>query len=139
MSMFPLMINRIVPAAALTFAGLVLVACSDSSTPDEGWAATPTISGPISGGLRGWPFTAALLDLSQFGFIEDEYFIEGTANTYRPDPDKTFGSDGDWDAVVTGTYPYKSRFLVRRPADRGNSTVRSSWSGCSPPEALIRT
>ncbi len=67
--------------------------------------------------------------MSSFGYVEEEYFIEGTANTYGPAPNTTLGSNGHWDVIVTGAQPYKSRFLVRRPIDgaKFNGTVVVEW------------
>ena len=114
---------------ALALSALILSACSELTQSEKDAATIPTVSGPISGGERGWPFTAALLDLSQFGFIEEEYFIEGTANVYGPAPDTALDSNGHWTVAATNTLPYKSRFLVRRPADPStfNGTVVVEW------------
>jgi hypothetical protein len=43
-----------------------------------------SVSGLITGGRRGWPFGASMLDLAACGYIEAEYFLEGTAERRRP-------------------------------------------------------
>ncbi len=121
--------TSILSVAWLAFAGFLLVGCSEDPAPGEAGVASSTVSGPISGGLKGRPFTSALLDLSSYGYVEEEYFIEGTANTYGPASNSILGPDGRWDVGVTGTQPYKSRFLVRRPTDatKFNGTVVVEW------------
>ena len=83
----------------------------------------PTISGPVTGGAHGRPFGASLADLTAPAYVEEEYFIAGTATSY--DAAKPLGSDGFWSVMPSGTQPYKTRILVRRPKDpkRFNGTV----------------
>ncbi len=93
----------------------------------------PAVSGPISGGDRGRPFTSATFDLSAFSYIEEEYFIEGEATIYGPAPATTFGSDGAWNVVPADAVPYTTRILVRRPAtpNRFNGSVVVEWQNVS--------
>lgn len=87
--------------------------------------AQPVISGPIAGR----PFMAAFMDLSQVGYVEREYFIAGNTTAYGPAAGTTLGADGAWSVAATGTTPYKTRILVRVPADaaRFNGTVVVEW------------
>jgi hypothetical protein len=135
-------------AVPLFVLGLAAVGCSTSnasspSTPDaqipdsssteggmQGDADTgplPTVTGPITGGCSGKPFTAAPLDLASYGYIEQEYFFEGNASAY--DWASPPGADGLWSVKATTTAHYKSRMLVRRPADSAkfNGTVMVEW------------
>src|SRR4051812_5314034 len=75
----------------------------------------PKISGPITGGAYGRPFVAALIDLAKVGYVEREYFLEGTATSYGPAPGTTLTADGLWHVAITGSKPYKTRILVRLP------------------------
>ena len=50
------------------------------------------------------------LNLSAYGYVEEEFFVRGTANVY------------DWDSaghvtVRTADAPYTTRILMRRPVD----------------------
>jgi hypothetical protein len=102
----------------------------------DGFAATPPIpkvskapaitpSNPI--------WMASQLPLSRWGYVEEEFFIEGNANTY-----KALTAP----AEVTGTVAYKTRILVRRPADArrysGNVVLEPIHPGRSTP-ALATT
>jgi Alpha/beta hydrolase domain len=93
--------------------------------------ATPTVTGPITGGSTGKPFTAAPIDLASFGYVEEEYFIEGNATAYGFQG--TAGSDGLWSVKATTRAHYKTRLLVRHPSDpvKFNGTVLVEWLNVS--------
>jgi hypothetical protein len=44
------------------------------------------------GGVHGRPFTSALVDLAASGYVEEEYFLTGTAVSYSAD--QLLNSDG---------------------------------------------
>jgi hypothetical protein len=77
-------------------------------------ASIPAAEGPIPVTADSYPFgaanrTNAPQELSQFGYVEEEYLVSGSANVY------------DFDAasnvvVKTAQAPYTTRILVRRPA-----------------------
>jgi Alpha/beta hydrolase domain len=89
---------------------------------------TPTVTGPLAAVAPGdpsrdYPFFAAVVDLKAQGYVEEEFFIEGTANRYNT-PGLATGS------VVDRNHRYKTRLLVRRPASavRFNGTVIVEWN-----------
>jgi len=91
------------------------------------------VVGPLTGGRHGWPFAAAAYDLDGYGYIEDEWILAGDATTYRH-PEGTGRSwDGRWEAEPAGSAPYRTRMLVRRPAqaERFNGTVVLMWNNVS--------
>ena len=90
-------------------------------------ASTPQIVGPIAAKAPGdpnhdYPFYAAYEDLKSRGFVEEEFFIAGTANRY----DTPEGATGK---VIDGGHAYRTRVVVRRPVDaaRFNGTVLVEW------------
>lgn len=89
-----------------------------------------TVTGPISGGDKGWPFAASMSDVKALGYIEEEYFLEGTATSFATAPGTTFGPDGLWQVVPKDEAPFKTRFIVYRPADpaKFNGTVIVTWN-----------
>ncbi len=108
------------------------MACSSSSSPasstlDGSAGDLPVVTGPITGGSTGAPFTAAPIDLASFGYVEQEYFFAGTATAY--DWVTPPGEDGAWSVKTTTTASYKTRMLVRRPTDptKFNGTVIVEW------------
>src|SRR5579862_2962968 len=70
-----------------------------------------------------YPFYATTVDLKAVGYVEQEFFIEGTANRYTT-PAASTG------AIVDGGHPYKTRIVVRRPATpaKFNGTVIVEWN-----------
>ena len=72
---------------------------------------------------RNYPFFATDIVLTNYGYVEQEFFYEGTANTYTA---PAFGSNAE---IATGGTPYRSRLLVRRPAQqsRFNGVVIVEW------------
>jgi len=98
------------------------------TTEPKTTSSAPTVVGPITGGQRGWPFACSIDDLSQIGYVEEEFFLEGEAVGYRPAAE--FGYDGHWSAEPAGSAPFRTRVLVQRPADpaRFNGTVIVGWN-----------
>jgi hypothetical protein len=88
----------------------------------------PTVTGPVaSTGTPGntahdYIFFATNHDLALHGYVEEEFFIQGTANRYTTTPQTT-------GTIADGDHPYKTRIVVRRPADakRFNGTVLVEW------------
>jgi hypothetical protein len=112
--------------------------CSSSLAPNaepngadasvEGGARdVPVVTGPITGGSTGKPFTATPVDLASYGYVEREYFLAGTATAY--DWAAPPGEDGVWSVKAAKTASYKTRMLVRRPTDpaKFNGTVVFEW------------
>ena len=62
-------------------------------------------------------------DLAKKGYVEQEYYVSGSAKRY------TFPDAMSNAAVADGDYPYKTRMIVRRPADpsKFNGTVIVEW------------
>jgi hypothetical protein len=91
-------------------------------------AASPQVTGPVTGGQPDVPVNAMPSKLEQqYGYSENEYFIEGTASAYRGEG--TWDPNGMWSAVPTTQAHYKTRLLVRAPTDprRFNGTVVVEW------------
>jgi hypothetical protein len=107
-----------IAAAIAVFA----VAAHATSVPN------PVVSGPIAAPdvpgtpTHNYPFFASNHELADHGYVEEEYFIQGTANRYNT-PSLATGS------VIDGGHPYMTRILVRRPANpaKFNGTVLVEW------------
>jgi alpha/beta hydrolase family protein len=92
----------------------------------------PTVTGPITG--PGTPFVTppSGLNLAASGFVEQEYFVAGTARAHTA-AGPLLG-DGRWSAAADGdTAAYETRILVRRPARQQdfNGTVIVEWLNVS--------
>ncbi|MGH2793268.1 MAG: alpha/beta hydrolase domain-containing protein [Actinomycetota bacterium] len=98
--------------AACLFLALVVPA----GVPRIGAAATvadPLVTGPVTGGLHGYPLWDSWFSLAELGYAEAEYFISGTARN-----------------LDTGaTSPYTTRIIVTRPSSpsRFNGSVMLDW------------
>jgi hypothetical protein len=76
----------------------------------------PQVSGPVTGGKLGIPFTSMPEGMAaSAGYTENEFFVSGTATQYSVQGRLT--ADGKWKLQGAGTAPYRSRVVVRRPAD----------------------
>ncbi|AHH19829.1 hypothetical protein NONO_c50450 [Nocardia nova SH22a] len=93
---------------------------------------TTVVSGPITGG-KGRVFFPPLADLDSYGYVEEEFFLEGDAVRYAPCEGAEFGWDGRWRAEPVESAPFKTRIMVYRPADpeRFNGTVFVCWNNVS--------
>jgi hypothetical protein len=88
----------------------------------------PTTTGPIPATAipgqpsHDYPFFATNHDLATNGYIEEEFFIQGTANRYSTPPLTTA-------TIVDSDHPYMTRVVVRRPANSRsfNGTVLVEW------------
>ena len=88
----------------------------------------PTVTGPIASPdipgapTHNYPFFASNHDLPTHGFVEQEFYFQGTANRYNT-PSLATGS------IIDSGHPYLTRMLVRRPADpkQFNGTVLVEW------------
>jgi Alpha/beta hydrolase domain len=92
------------------------------------------VSGPVAltsairDAAHGYPFNAATLDLARLGYVEEEFFIRGSARSYEIPRDQM--SDATAGAA---THPYVTRLVVRRPSAAGkfNGTAIVEWTNVS--------
>lgn len=114
--------------AAIGSLWLTLLATPAGAVPD------PVVTGPIpSTATPGDPshdytFFASNLDLASQGYVEEEYFISGTANRYNT-PSTCYQTQTTTGNVVAINLPYKTRIVVRRPASAAafNGVVIVEW------------
>src|SRR5580700_10845122 len=73
-----------------------------------------TVTGPIASTTplrdpaHGYPYNATPIDLANQGYVEEEFFLEGRANSYIT-PAGRVGS------VKDSGHAFKTRIVVRRP------------------------
>ena len=88
------------------------------------------ILGAVTGAAKidGKPFNASLVDLAKQGYVEEEFFVTGTARTYDIPRDQM--SNG---TPSEATHPFKTRIVVRRPAAQAkfNGTAIVEWTNVS--------
>lgn len=81
--------------------------------------AVPKIEGPIPQNSTSYAYNTMKkakqpYDVATKGYVEEEFFLSGTANVYDLKDGKV--------VVATKAVPYVNRILVRRPADRAKSS-----------------
>lgn len=95
----------------------------------------PVIIGPIPENValgdasHDYTFLSPTDDLAAVGFVQEEFFQEGTANSYNTVTEPPGGTG----TVVSSGHHYKTRVVVRRPAspERFNGTVLLEWQNVS--------
>src|SRR5688500_14509861 len=104
---------------------LTMIATAIAMTA-EAVVPTPTVIGPLPSATPGSPgrnytFFATDIVLSNFGYVEQEFFFEGVANRYdAPNPSGGTGNNAasaPTANVVSSGHSFRSRLLVRRPGD----------------------
>ncbi|OHV50098.1 hypothetical protein KBI5_15295 [Frankia sp. KB5] len=90
--------------------------------------ASVRVDGPIAGQAS---LISTSFDLASIGYLAEEFFVSGTADSYAATGPIT--SDGRWDVVVAGQAPFRTRLIVYRPADPTafNGTAVVEWLNVS--------
>ena len=112
--------------AILRFA--LISSCLLAQVASPATVSNPAVIGPIPAMVpprntsHDYPFFATPVDLARYGYIEEEFFLDGAANRYSTPP-LTTGS------IIDGGHWYRTRMLVRRPtsASNFNGTVLMEW------------
>lgn len=125
---------RVAGTGALLAAGLAAVGADAAAAPAGTTpgaargvdAQVATFSTPPDTGSVAEPLSAQPLDLGAYGYVEREYFAGGTAHAFRA---TAAPSDGRWTVTPTTSATYRTRILVRRPANpaRFSGTVVVEW------------
>ncbi|MGV9978815.1 alpha/beta hydrolase domain-containing protein [Micromonospora wenchangensis] len=105
---------------------------SRPSTATGANVANPVVAGPIARTTpvgdpgHGYPFLATDVNLAAAGYVEEEFFLFGTATRYAV--------QGTQNATTIATdQPYGTRLVVRRPANtkKFNGVVIAEWNNVS--------
>lgn len=120
-------------AATLLLAtgALFVVGCGDGPSFESTRVTLPSVSGPITNGIRGFPGTPAVVDLAAAGYVEEEFFLRGTARGFTQEG--VWSIDGRWAVREGATADYTTRLLIRRPTDtaRFSGVVIVEWFNVS--------
>ncbi len=110
-----------VASSSAIVASGVTTAGASSSVP------SPTVTVPDVAGSGIFDLQADRSQFPQYGYEEQEYFLNGTARAF--DPTSALTPDGRWSVAQSTTAPYKTRIVVRRPIDprKFNGTVIVEW------------
>jgi hypothetical protein len=129
-------------SAALLIVAGVLAACGSAATSSPpttaaqptGWRAPAVFSTPPDTGHIIEPLSANPTGLAAHGYVEQEYFASGTAYSFTS---RSTPSDGKWTIAVSGSAPYRTRIIVRRPSDpaKFDGNVVVEWMNVSAGES----
>lgn len=94
-----------------------------SATAANAAVPLPQVEGPIPVTNTSHPFSGAAwqttpIDLEEYGYVEEEYYISGNANVYEAIP------HSDYETRVLRSGDYTTRILVRRPIN-----MKKAFSG----------
>jgi len=111
---------------------VILSSCGSASptatSPPQpvSYQAAATLTGPVTDGHISEPLSALPSDLAAYNYVEQEFFASGSAIAFKA---PTMPSNGKWTITPTATASYKTRIIVRRPANpaRFNGTVVVEW------------
>ncbi|HEX6244817.1 MAG TPA: alpha/beta hydrolase domain-containing protein, partial [Polyangiales bacterium] len=92
----------------------------------------PSVHGPIATNAtpgdasHDYVYFTPDFDLGDYGYVEQEFFLEGTATRYETPAGQT-------GTVISSGHPYRTRIVVRRPISRRrfNGTVLLEWQNVS--------
>jgi Alpha/beta hydrolase domain len=90
----------------------------------------PTVIGPVPASVppgdpaHDYPYFSTQFDIYSQGYVEEEFFLEGTANRYS-----VVNRQLTTATLIDSGHPYKTRMVVRRPADsrKFNGTAVVEW------------
>ena len=101
-----------------------------AATQRSGYAASATLTGPVTVGHVIEPASATPIDPAAHGYVEQEFFASGTAHAFTA---TSTPDDGRWTIEPSASASYKTRILVRRPASpsKFNGTVVVEWMNVS--------
>ncbi|MFE3700072.1 alpha/beta hydrolase domain-containing protein [Nocardia tengchongensis] len=80
------------------------------------------LSGPVAGPIN---LISTFFPLSDVGYVAEEYFLSGTAGSYRLTG--SAGDDGEWETVPDGVAPFTTRLVVYRPVEGYRGTAVVEW------------
>jgi hypothetical protein len=136
------------PLALLALAALLMAAAciNDEGATDGGLLPEPSTTtteverpdGPaadmseeLTGGDGMFIADVIPVELDDYGYVQEEVLVAGTATSYRSEGD--LPTDGHFELVEDATADYRTRAIVRRPADEAdfNGTVVVEWMNVS--------
>lgn len=123
-------------SAALTAPMLtapMVTALMSSTSHAQTAPARPAVTGPVTGGDKGWIYRAPAMDLAAVGYVVEEFFVSGMARSFRFADGHSADFDGDWKAEPDEAAPFTTRIFVVRPSDpaKFNGVLLAHWQNVS--------
>lgn len=117
-----------------TLSALLVTCAALAATLATAQVPNPTVTGPIAQPVapgdpsHNYIFFSSNDNLAAHGYVEEEFFISGTATRYATPNQSNPGPASTGTVISTGN-PYKTRIVVRRPSDptKFNGVVLVEW------------
>ena len=117
-----------------TLTTLLLTCAALAAMPVSAQVPNPTVTGPIVQPVpagdpsHNYIFFSSNDSLAAHGYVEEEFFISGTATRYAT-PNQTNPGPTSTGTIISTGNPYKTRIVVRRPSDptKFNGVVLVEW------------
>jgi hypothetical protein len=124
------LIGRVAAGGAALAVGRTLLDAGPANSADLVTTPNPTVTGPVpvtsplGDAAHGYPFFSTQYDIYSQGYVEEEFFVEGTANRYD-----VVNGQLTTAGVIDGGHAYRTRVVVRRPARAKdfNGTAFVEW------------
>lgn len=109
---------------------IIIVGCEEEDVSPLIKVDLPKVEEPGNSG-KGRIILNGMVDTFPKDYQQTEYFISGTAHTYKSD--NRFGTDGKWKITPDTEAEYKTRIVVYRPVDteKFNGTLIVEWFNVS--------
>src|SRR5262245_37386394 len=104
--------RRTFRATAFLFLSVFMAIASATAPEVPTPTVTPMAAGKPDSADRDYPFFATDIVLANYGYVEQEFMFEGTANTYGE-----VSPDGSVE-IAQRDIPYRTRLIVRRPSQQ---------------------
>ncbi|RJQ74410.1 MAG: hypothetical protein C4519_16950 [Desulfobacteraceae bacterium] len=105
----------------------VMAAAADVSNPTV--TGPIPVSVPLGDASHDYPQMATQLDLAAYSYVEEEFFMQGTATRYDAPRRPIAVPPATAPAAELSSHPYKTRMIVRRPVAQKdfNGIVIVEW------------
>jgi Alpha/beta hydrolase domain len=99
---------------------------SAMATTSNPYLARASFSGPLTAGSVSEPLSSHPTGVAENNYVEQEFIASGTAHSFSP---VATPSNGKWSIKPASAAAYRTRIIVRRPADAAkfNGTVIVEW------------
>ncbi len=121
------LVGCLATVASITSINAAEPTTAGAAEPGNASVPVPSVQGPIEPSSEISFLGSTLFPLAPLGYEQNEYFLSGTADSYRSKA--PLSKDGKWSVSVATKATYTTRVVVYRPTDpaRFNGTVVVEW------------
>ena len=118
-----------ISALSWIFVVFLTVASATAAVPNPIVSGPIPVTVPLGDSSHDYPQMATQLDLASYGYVEEEFYLQGTATRYDVPRIPAGAAPATSSAGILSTHPYKTRMIVRRPMAQKdfNGIVLVEW------------